>query len=291
MDRVAWLLNTTNRSSRIIEIGAGYNPIAPKAAGWRTHVVDHAPQEELRQKYAAANVDVAAIEDVDTIWRDGPLDAAVRATTPDRFDTLIASHLIEHMPDLVGFLMSAERLLKPDGVIALAVPDKRYCFDYFRPLTTTGNVLEAHLARRTRHTISTAWDHTAYAVVNGGALGWGREPVQQLTFINDFTSAAARYAIMSQGASKDYQDYHAWTFTPSSFALMILELGCLGVIDWRIDKIEGSDHFEFFVLLRRGARQHAQPEELQAERMRLLRAQMQDLAEQLAHAPGAGGPS
>jgi len=68
------------------------------------------------------------------------------------FDAFIASHVIEHTTDLIGFLDTAETLLCPSGIVILAIPDKRYCFDYFRPLTTTGEVLCASASRRSRHT-------------------------------------------------------------------------------------------------------------------------------------------
>ena len=282
MDRVAWLLGNSSPASNILEIGAGYGPIAPKSAGWRTHVVDHASREELRRKYQTANVNVDAIEEVDTIWRDGPLDAAVPAGMHGQFDTLIASHLIEHMPDLAGFLLASQRLLKPDGVINLAIPDRRYCFDYFRPMTTTGDVLDAHAARRRRHSLATAWDQLAYAVLNEGEMAWGQEPVGRLAFIDPFANAAATYAMMSQNPGTEYRDYHAWTFTPSSFSLLILELGCLGVTDWRVDTLHGPERFEFFATLRRGARQYADPDALQAARMELLQGQFRELGEQFA---------
>ena len=77
------------------------------------------------------------------------------------FDAFIASHVIEHTPDLIDFLQTSEILLKSSGVVVLAIPDKRYCFDYFQPLTTPGQVLAAHAEGRSRHTRRTAFDHVA----------------------------------------------------------------------------------------------------------------------------------
>lgn len=150
MDRLTRLRSTFNRSSHILGIGPSHNPTAPKADGWNTHVVDHASREELRAKYAAANVNLDAIEEVDTIWLEGSLADAVPASLHGSFDVLIASHVIEHIPDLAGFLVAAQRLLCRDGVVVLAVPDRRFCFDYFKPPTMTGDVLEARAAHAAR---------------------------------------------------------------------------------------------------------------------------------------------
>ena len=80
------------------------------------------------------------------------------------FDAFVASHVIEHTPDLIAFLDSAAALLKPEGVVVLAVPDKRYCFDYFQPLTTTGQIIESHSELRSRHNRRLAFDHLRTAL-------------------------------------------------------------------------------------------------------------------------------
>jgi len=50
-----------------------------------------------------------------------------------RFDYCLASHVIEHIPNPIAFFQSIAHLLKPGGVLSLAVPDKRYTFDFFQP--------------------------------------------------------------------------------------------------------------------------------------------------------------
>ena len=108
MNRTERLLGVVDRSQLIIELGAGYNPIAPKADGWNTHVVDHTTRDELRTKYATAAVDVGVIEDVDTVWQGGPLDRAVPAALLGQVDLIIASHVLEHIPDLIGFFSGGQ---------------------------------------------------------------------------------------------------------------------------------------------------------------------------------------
>ena len=288
MDRKECLLSLSDRAHRILEIGPSYNPVAPKAGGWRTHVVDHATREELRTKYAAANVDLEVIEEVDSLWRGGALEDAIPAALRGSFDTLIASHVIEHMPDLVGFLISASRLLAPTGVVSLAVPDRRYCFDYFRPQTMTGDLLEAHAARRARHSLRTAWNHMAYAVMLDGSLAWERKPIGRPTFIDPFVAAAVTYAQYQDGEGGAYKDYHAWQFTPAGFALAILELGQIGVINWHVIDTHAPETFEFFVFLGRGVTKFENPAALQAQRLALLQQQMLETRQQIEFAVQGG---
>jgi len=290
MDRKARLLGNADRNSRILEIGPSYNPVAPKTAGWNTQIVDHAEREELRAKYAEAGVALDAIETVDWLWRDCALHEALPEEWRNHFDRLIASHVIEHTTDFVGFLKSAEHLLRQDGTIALAVPDRRFCFDCFRPATTSGELLEAYAQRRTRHSLRTAWDQTAYAVSMDGKLGWDQFQTGTPVFLDAFSTAAAVLAQFSDDPAASYVDYHAWRFTPAGFRLAILELGQLGLIDWRVDETHGPDNFEFFVFLRRGATRFEDTRKLQAARLELLHLQWLETREQ-AHIALATEPA
>src|SRR4051794_28223139 len=108
-DRNAKLLAGFGPTDPLIEIGPSYNPVAAKADGWQVTVIDHASQEELVAKYAAAeHVDAGRIEPVDIVWRGEPLHEIVDVARLGGYAGLIASHVIEHVPDLIGFLRSAE---------------------------------------------------------------------------------------------------------------------------------------------------------------------------------------
>ena len=281
MDRVTRLLGTVNRSQQILEIGPGYSPIAPKADGWQTHVVDHATRDELRAKYAPANVETDLIEDVDTIWRDGALHKAVPADLLNRVDLIIASHVLEHIPNLVGLLQSASQLVRLGGSLSVALPDRRYCFDCFRPWTTTGALLEAHQRNLTRHSLKTAFDHMAYSATVDGQLAWGPRPVGEPLLMDPFEAAAstANSPVIHLGGP--YQDYHAWQFTPSGFRLVMLELAAMGISDWEVTELHSPENFEFFVIIRRGGIPRMDPVRLQVERQRLLLAQLVETQEQI----------
>ena len=291
MDRFARLLSTSTRSSRILEVGAGYAPIAPRSAGWNTFIIDHASQDDLRTKYAALGVDLNSIEKVDFIWQGGPLHETVPRDQHGSFDTLIASHVIEHIPDFAGFLISARHLLKPDGVIAFAVPDRRYCFDYFKPFTTTGDILEAHAARRDRHSLRTIWNHHAYAIDMDGIGAWGQAPAHRISSMGGFHEAQDALAVFSDRLDSPYVDCHTWIFTPANFELAVLELGQLEVIDWRLDELYGPEGCEFFTFLRRGREPKISAQALDARRIQLMRRQLLETKEQIDWAIAGGALS
>jgi SAM-dependent methyltransferase len=284
------LLGTADRSLTILELGAGYSPVAPKSDAWRTHVVDHATQDELRAKYATAGVDTSLIEPVDTIWQGGALHEAVPADLLNQVDLIIASHVLEHIPDLIGFLQSASRLVRPGGTLSIALPDRRYCFDCFRPWTTTGGLLEAHHRGMNRHGLKTAFDHMAYSAAADGNIAWGPRPVGEPVLLDPFAAAATTVDLFDDGPAGPYQDYHAWQFTPAGFRLVMLELAALGVTDWQVTTLHGPENFEFFAVLRRRCVQQANPGTLQAERQTLLLAQLAETREQIDFILGVTKP-
>lgn len=281
--RARTLLRGVDPQARLLEIGASYNPIAPRAEGWRTTVIDHAPQDELIAKYTGEpDVWTDRIEDVDFIWTGGSVADAVPAELHGSFDVLVASHMIEHSTDLLGFLQGAERLLGPEGTVILAVPDKRYCFDYFRPLTTTADVVEAHRDGRTRHGWRTGFEHLAYAVLNEGKGAWGQEPVGSLRFADGFGDAICK---LDERFLRDtYVDFHAWKFTPAGFELILLETCALGLCDWMVEAPIETLGCEFHVRLRRGGGKAVRgmtAAALDAARMELLRRTLAEMRQQL----------
>jgi hypothetical protein len=89
-----------------------------------------------------------------------------------------------------------------------------------------------------------------------------------------------------QSPDPDYVDCHGGVFTPGSFALLIHDLGELGLLDWHIESCAGGTHVEFIVHLRRGHRRRTLAE-AQARRQELLIQTLLELQDQAAIAARA----
>lgn len=263
------LLDGIPRSARIVEVGASFRPLAAKRDGWHTCVVDHDTRAGLIAKYAAATVVPEAIEEVDVLWQEGPLHEAFPPESIGTFDVLVASHVLEHMPDLIAFLDSSRRLVKDDGCLVFALPDKRWCFDFFRPVSLAGDVLLAHSERRTRHSPATLYNEVAYAVTLHGRPGWAAgEPAADVAFAHRL--GLARQLFDNAKADTVYRDAHAWQFTPASFELLILDLALAGECDWHVDWMRPATAVEFLGRLRPGVKSCADLEQVQQRRLSLL---------------------
>lgn len=278
-ERNARLLEGVARDALLIEIGPSFNPVAPKAEGWQVTIVDHASQAELVAKYAGGAVDTDRIEPVDVIWAGGPLHAAVPVEHHRRYAALIACHVVEHLPDLIGFLRSAEQLVDPQhGALLLAVPDKRLCFDFFRPHSTTGQFLEAHRAGRGQHAPRTMFDYVAYSATNGGHAGWGQQQLTALRLEHGLEQAREQMDLAEAGS--EYADCHGWQFTPASFELLVLEFGALELTDWRVEWLEPQPAVEFLARLVRGRERFADAAAREARRLELLKRMVLEQREQ-----------
>jgi glycosyltransferase involved in cell wall biosynthesis len=259
-----------DRDMRLLEIGPSYNPIIPKADGWNTTVIDHVSRADLISKYEAMGVDrVDLIEQVDFVWKGERLDVLIPKTLHGTYDGLIASHVGEHLPDLVGFIRSVTNILNDNGIISLALPDKRGCFDFFQPLTVLGDVIAAYIEGRTRHQLRTFINQSAYFVNKGSKAGWSYEDNAEFELANSLAMVEDVIKNFNDSETSEYVDSHAWAFTPASFRLLIYELNLLGYIDWIVGGIDAAPGVEFYVWLKRG-RIAVSPEYNNARRLEML---------------------
>lgn len=269
---IAPLMQSVRADATILEVGGGYNPRFTKSAGYtRVFHLDHGSTAELRAKYGAdptvAHL-AGNIQHVDFIYQGQPLETLV---PPDlRFDVIYSSHCLEHQVDLIGHLQSLEKLLKPGGRLIEIIPDLRRCFDLLRFPTVTGDVLMPHLRPAPVHQGKQVFDSVARELTcNVGRLPTDLE-LQNARFAQGLRSALdATRAAEPSGVS--YADRHAWTFTPESFRLLMIELRLLGLTRLRPTFVSAPYGNQFCAVLQAdpGPLTPAAEAQLEAERLEL----------------------
>lgn len=118
-----------------IEIGALHMPLKVPATV-KVKYVDRMSADDLRKQYP--ELDSKEMVDVDIV-DDGELLETILDSTQD---FVIASHFLEHCQNPIGALINMLRVLKPGGVLYLAIPDKRCCFDADRPVTALDHIIK-----------------------------------------------------------------------------------------------------------------------------------------------------
>lgn len=241
------LLHGIDRHALGLEIGPSHRPVAAKRDGFNVRILDHLDAPGLRAKYADHGVDIAAIEEVDYVWTGEPLEDLVAG---ERFAWIIASHVIEHVPDLIGFLGSCERILAPGGVLSLAIPDKRYCFDCERENSSLARIIDVGLAKPTNHSPGIAAEYFLKVRRKGGKISWQEGHKGALEPVHGLEDALRAMSMVQQG---HYYDLHEWVFTCDSFRQIIRDLGDLRLIGLRERFFSPSPGCEFFVTLEKAA--------------------------------------
>jgi SAM-dependent methyltransferase len=269
-----------------LEIGPLASPRVRKDEG-PIRYLDHASTVELRRKYASdAGMRGRLDEIVDVDYVVGAHMTIADAVDGDApFDYVIASHVIEHIPDPVGWLAEVAQVLRPGGILALVIPDKRYCFDINRSLTEISDLIDANLRHLRQPSYRQAYDFYSKAI--GGivdtAAVWAGVADYSSTVRQDFDDPdiAALDACRRMQSSDEFVDVHCSVFTPDSFLTLFDKLARLDLIDFELASLHPTvvNTMEFNVNFRKL--------DSQGDRSKVRAAQLASLARVRTQHPGA----
>jgi SAM-dependent methyltransferase len=241
---------------RGLEIGALHNPQLPVDHP-NSYFLDHATADELRAKYAQdPNMagHMAAIVDVDYVWKPGTrLRDTVVTDAP--FDFVVASHVIEHIPNPIGWLQQLAEILRPGGIVSLALPDKRFCFDARRDVTVAGRWVDAYLRDLDQPSYEQIYDQEVNRIldVDTATLWNGLDPAGLQRQDVEDADAYAYERCLARRDHREFIDLHCSTFTPESFVDIFDTTVRLGLAPFEIVQVFPTEppSLEFHVSLAR----------------------------------------
>jgi hypothetical protein len=237
-----------------IEIGPRDAPLIAKRDG-PVRYADYADADTIRSNLHGGTIDPARVVDVDIVTGGGSL----AAFAPGRVAYIVASHVAEHVPDLLGWLLDLHAVLDPGGTLGLAIPDRRFTFDRFRQESTIAEAVEAYLLRATRPSLRQVFDSAWPSVEIGVDQAWR----------NDIPAAAdmahrldrllpALDLVRGVQESGAYNDAHCWVFTPASFLDLLEQAARLNLLPYTLRVFHPTEWqgYEFFAVLERADGDH-----------------------------------
>jgi SAM-dependent methyltransferase len=227
--------------ARILEIGALNSPTFTKNK-YRVEYADYASKAELAEgnktnpRYA-----IDGLVDVDHVIAGRQYHEIIR----NKFDIIVANHVVEHVPDVLGWLHDLGQVLVPNGIVFLSVPDRRFTFDIARRESNFIDLLRPHINRQVKPDFFNLLDHFwHYKPVKVADVMEGRH--HELMKIMRFSPENA----ISQAlriSKLPYAAVHCHVFTDTSFAdtfPLLREFGYFAYRDIRVQPTEvGSQEF------------------------------------------------
>jgi hypothetical protein len=144
--------------------------------------------------------------------------------------------------------------LKDDGLVCLAIPDRRFTHDLRRPESTLGELVEAYLLRVRRPPARHLFDRVLLAAKFSKAEAWQDDMYAcsppRVDRLDDAYRLAERAAM-----TNDYVDAHCWIFTPESFLDVADRLSRIGLFPFVIEYFHPTEYgdYEFYTRLRKSA--------------------------------------
>jgi hypothetical protein len=131
---------------RGLELGPLNRPrIRPDAGDVR--YVDCFSTEELRNRYSANSSTRDVLDEIVDVHyvvrREQSVSEVAGRDAP--FDYVLASHVIEHVANPIGWLQDLQGVLGDGGVLSLVVPDRRFSFDVNRADTRSQDWIDWYL--------------------------------------------------------------------------------------------------------------------------------------------------
>jgi hypothetical protein len=216
------LIQIAGQLESVLEIGPFYRP---SLAGPNVRYFDVLDYDGLCERAREHDLPITDIPQIHYVSPDGDL-ATIHAT----FQAVFSAHVVEHQPCLLSHLRQVSQLLPPGGFYFLAIPDKRYCFDYFLSETTIADVLCAFEEQRSRHTLASVIEYGALTTHNDIQRHWEGDH-EDLGFRDTLASRTQAAIELYKNAQGAYIDVHAWQFVPDTFRSIAGLLHSLGLLD------------------------------------------------------------
>lgn len=237
-------LKKIDQGKRILEIGPLSSPMVKK--GDSVFYADIRSTDEIKQFYKGHPIDENQICEIDYVVKDTYVKTF---ESVEKFDYVLASHVIEHIPKIIHFFHDIAAIMKKDALLCLTIPDKRYCFDHFRVCTSFAEAYNVYI-NNVEANPPRVFDCNLFALgINDAAFFWGENEFEKLlSQTGPVDSAKAEY---EKAVGGENVNAHYSVFTPETFLLLLYGMTKASLLPFKcIDFYTTQpDTFEFNAVL------------------------------------------
>jgi SAM-dependent methyltransferase len=211
----------------MLEIGPG---CSPKLKGPNVRYFDVKSKAELDARYRNEPNGVNVPDEIHYVDQSGYLKGI-----QEKFDVVFSSHAIEHTMDLISHLNEVERVLNTNGMYVVVVPNKKYTFDHFKPVTVLEDVLAKHFdpAKAPSFLLRAILFEANRRAHNSPERHWQNDHGEFTFNKANIQNSIARFQSTSSD-SVSASGYHNWIFTEENFAEIINHLHEMGLTSLKV---------------------------------------------------------
>jgi len=233
---------------RGLEVSPDMNPIVRTTSNVSMEYLDVCSTQELRDRALDRGRALSDVPDIDYhLEYHRPISECVKG---NKYDFVVSSHVIEHIPNLIGHFEQVNDVLVPNGLYAFLVPDKDLCFDTLKSATSLGQLIEAHIERHTIPPISSMVNEFYYGVKRGDKGAWSIHDKEPFRPKYPQYKKLIKNIVSNSEQIKNWHG-HIWSFTPRTFQILYQELVNLDLVKLELEDVIATEHMEFIVLLRK----------------------------------------
>jgi len=242
-------LNNIDLNKRILEIGPLATPNIKKEQGKNVFYADIRSTEGVKELFINdpyVNL-FEKVVGIDYVINTAGYYECLKDV--DKFDYIVATHVIEHIPQLIFFFQDIAKILNPKGKVCLTIPDKRYCFDHFRCPTSFAECYDVY-TRGINNLPFRVLDCIASRTINDSAFWW-KEPCNFEHIPKSKENYDSAKKEFMEALNGKYIDVHFSVFTPETFLLLIYNMIYYNLFPFRLVEFYGTetDCFEFNCVL------------------------------------------
>lgn len=226
------LLSEIDTNSKILEIGPLNSPMFNKKDADVSYA-DINSTEDIKKEYSFLGQQdlIDSIVPIDFVIEDSYENTF--KNTDIRFDYVVSSHVLEHIPNPIDHLLDVSKILNLGGKVCFLLPDKEFTFDYYRETSSVADLYDVYVRGEANNTPRFLLDNKLFQINenyapdfwDNGASSYPNPDVESIldeyfSFIDDFDN--------------NYFSGHYWVFTDQSFLRILGSLYMLNLIPYKL---------------------------------------------------------